>query len=231
MAYTFNEQLDLLSSLVGDSNTDESSQWPLAQRKTEINMGEKQFAKDTKMLMENATSTIASMAITLPTGWLETFALYVTISGTKYKITNKREISPKDLERYADSGDSIPYYYMWTYAGVRTIKFLGSSTAINGATYDLYYFTYPTTDMSATTETSSFPEEYRQASVYKAASNLLLQVGQYTRAQQLLSMYDRLVIQGKREAGTWYSDYENPVPDFNFADDGSTDRQGGGWPQ
>ena len=231
MSYSFGDQLNFLSTLVGDANTDSESQWPLDQRKTEINMAEKQFARDTKMLLENATGTVTSMELSVPTGWLETFALYITVSGTKYKITADREISPKDLERWTDWGGNVPYYYFWGYSGTRKIKLLGSSGTINGSAYDWYYFEQPTTALDDTTDTSLIPEEYRQASVYKAASNLLLQVGQYTRAAQLLQAYDRLVLQGRKEVGMQYLDYENPVPDFNIGDDGSTDRQGGGWPQ
>src|SRR3989304_4517097 len=173
MAYTFLNQQSFLSSLLGDSNTDASSQWPLAQRKVELNHAEKQFARDTKILMENVTGTVSSMAIDVPSGWLETFALYITVGSVKYRIDNDREISPKDLERWNDYSGDIPYYYFWNFSGTRKMKFVGTASNINGAAYDLYYFETPTTDLDATSDVSILPEEYRQAPVYKAAITFL----------------------------------------------------------
>ena len=230
MSYIFTDQLNFLSGLLGDSNTDTSSQWPLAQRKTEINHAEKQFAKDTMMLQENSSSTIANMELAVPSGWFATFAFYVTVSNIKYRIDNNREIAPSDLERWADYGGSIPYYFFWGFAGTRKIKFLGNASAINGTTYDWYYFEMPTTDLDDGADVSIIPEEYRQASVHKAASNLLQQVGQYTRAQQQLQLYNNLVTQGRSQAGRTYLDYDQPRPDFNIIDSEVPDRQGQGWP-
>lgn len=229
MPYTFLNQQDFLSTLLGDLNTDSASMWPLAQRKTELNHAEKQFARDTKIILENATGTVSSMEISVPSGWLETFALYITVGSVKYRIDNDREISPKDLERWTDYGGDIPYFYFWSYSGTRKIKLLGSASGINGAAYDLYYFMVPTTDLSLDADVSSLPEEYRQASVYKAASNLLMQIGQNARAGQFLQMYDRLVQQAKQEVGRWYQDYDQPRPDFNIVYPEQTDRQGVGW--
>jgi len=229
MSYTFGDQLDFLSSLLGDSNTDSSSQWPLAQRKTEINHAEKQFARDTKCLLERTTGTVSSMEISLPSGWLETYALYVTIGSVKYRIDNDREVSAKDLERWNDYAGAMPYYYYWSFDGTRKIKLLGASGSINGASYELFYFEQPTTALDLTTDTSILQEEYRQAPVYKAASNLLLQIGQYTRSSVLLQMYDRLVQQARAEVRSQYLDYDMPRPDFNLIDPAATDRQGQGW--
>lgn len=227
MAYTFGDQLNFLSTLLADSNVDTSSMWPTAQRKTEINHAEKQFARDTKILLENATGTVASKEISVPSGWLETFALYVTISTNKYRIDGRREISPKDLERWSDYAGDIPYYYFWGFSGTKKIKFVGSS-AVNGATYDLYYFEQPTTALDDTSDVSLIPEEYRQAPVYKAAANLLLQIGQYTRAQVLQQQYDRLVAQAKSEVETQYKNHNLPSPDLNIIESDPVDTQGNG---
>ena len=229
MAYTFLNQQSFLSTLIGDSNTDSSSMWPLAQRKLELNHAEKQFARDTKILMENATGTVASMELAVPSGWIETFCFYITVGSVKYRIDNDREVSVKDLERWTDYAGDIPYYYFWGFSGTRKIKLLGVASGINGGTYDLYYFEEPTTDLSDDADVSLLPESYRQASVFKAASNLLIQIGQNTRAGQMLQQYDRLVSQARDEARKWYLDYDQPRPDFNLIDPQHTDRQGGGW--
>lgn len=229
MAYTFDDQLNFLSNLLSDSDTDTSSQWPLAQRKTEINHAQIQFSRDTKLLMENVTGTASSKVITLPSDWLETFVLYVTVSGTKYKVTNDREISPKRLEEANVYAGDIPYYYYWTFSDTKKITLVGSSS-LASASYDLYYFKKPAV-LTDTTDVSDFAEEYRQAPVYKAASNLILQIGQYTRAQALLAFYDRLVAQGKSEVERQYVDWDAPRPDvLGMGQDNTTDRQGvQGW--
>lgn len=227
MSYNFGDQLDFLSTLLADSNTDSESQWPLAQRKTELNHAEKQFARDSKALLENTTGTVASKEISLPSDWLETYAIYVTIDGSERRLTNRREISPKNLERWDDYSGDIPYYYYWVFGGTKKIKFLGS-TAVNGAAYNLFYFEEPSTALDATTDTSILPEHYRQAPVYKAASNLLLQIGQYTRSGQLLQMYDRLVAQARDETGRFYVDQNLPTPDQNIIESEPVDIQGQG---
>lgn len=228
MAYTFENQLDFLSTLLADSNTDSDSQWPLAQRKTEINHAEKQFAKDSRCLLENTTGTASSKLITVPSDWLETFVLYVTVSGVKYKVTNDREISPKRLEEGNLYNGDFPYYYFWTYSGVRKITLVGSSS-LSSAAYDLYYFRQPTTDLSATSDTSPFPEEYRQASIYKAASNLLLQIGQYQRADYMLGKYNQLVMQAKELTERLYMNDDPPRPAaLGIGGDDVTDHQGHG---
>lgn len=225
MSYTFEDQQNFLSTLLADSNTDSSSQWPEAQRQTEINHAEIQFARDTKFLLEFTSGTASSKVISIPSDWLETYALYVTVSGTKYLVTRDREISPKQLEEGNLYAGDIPYYYYWVTSDTRKITLVGSSN-LNSASYELYYFKKPGT-LSATTDVSDFPEEYRQASVYKAASNLLLQIGQYTRSQALLQFYDRLVAQAKAESERFYIDTNLPRPDvLGMGGDDTTDRQG-----
>lgn len=228
MAYTFEDQLNFLSTLLGDSNTDTDSQWPLTQRKTELNHAEKQFAKDSRYLVENVTGTASSKLITVPTDWLETFVLYVTVSGVKYKVTSKREISPKSLEEGNLYNGDYPYYYFWTFSGVRKIVLVGSS-ALSSAAYELFYFRQPTTALDLTTDVSVFPEEYRKASVYKAASELLPQIGQYSRADWCLGRYQGLVAEAKAISERLYKDTDEPTPDIlGIGSDDVTDRQGNG---
>lgn len=228
MAYTFEDQLNFLSTLLADSNTDSDSQWPLAQRKTEINHAEKQFAKDSRCLMESATGTASSKLITVPTDWLETFVLYVTVGGVKYKVTNDREISPKRLEEGNLYNGDYPYYYFWIYSGVRKITLVGSSS-LASASYEMFYFRQPTTALDATSDVSVFPEEYRQASIFKAASNLLLQIGQYQRSDYMLGKYRELAAQAKEVSERLYINDDPPRPDvYGLGADDTTDRQGHG---
>lgn len=228
MSYTFEHQQDFLSTLLADSNTDSESMFPLAKRKKELNHAEVQFAKDSRILQEYATGTIASMELALPSGWFETFAFIVTISSSDRLITRRREISAQDLERYGSYAGNIPYYYFWTFSGTRKIKFVGSSSAINGATYKIYYFKFPTTELDLDADTSELPEEYRQGPVFKAASNLLRQIGQYTRAKECLSEYNRLMMQAQQQSELWFTKVELPTPDLNIIEAEAVDIQGSG---
>lgn len=226
MAYTFLDQQNFLSTLLADSNTDSASQWPLAQRKTELNHAEKQFARDTKSLLENTTGTASSKIITLPSDWIETFVLYVTVGGTKYKVTKKREISPKQLEEGALYSGDFPYYYFWVFGGTKKITLVGSGNLASAA-YDIFYFARPVTDLDGDSDTSEFDEEYRQGPVFKAASNLVKQIGQYTRSRELLADYNRIAAQCRDEYARHYINYDPPAPDvLGIGADDQTDRQG-----
>ena len=229
MAYTFGNQLSFLASLLGDSNTDTSSQWPLAQRKLELNESTRQFFKDSLIGLENATGTITDMELEIPSGWFETFSFYVTIGNVKYRLDNDREISPKDFERWSNYAGSIPYYYFWIFSQTKKIKLLGNSNTINGQTYDLYYFNYPTDDLSNDSDTPYEPQEYRQAPVFKAASNLLFQIGQHQKASDFLQLYNQSVQQAKSQFSRYYLDYDLPRPDFNIIEAQETDLQGQGY--
>ena len=77
MSYAFSDQQSKLSSLLGDSNTDTDSMFPITQRKKEINRGEWQFAVDALDLKEYATSTVSSGQIALPSDWIQTHILIV----------------------------------------------------------------------------------------------------------------------------------------------------------
>ena len=77
MSYTFLDQQNKLSRLLGDANTSSDDAFPLDDRKKEINRGEVQFAKDTKMLMKKITGTVSNQEISLPSDWFETYVLVV----------------------------------------------------------------------------------------------------------------------------------------------------------
>jgi len=223
MSYTFSDQQSKLSSLLGDSNTGSDDMFPLAQRKKEINRGELQFAKDSLLLKEYATGTVASAEISVPSDWLKTFVLIVN----NQVITNDREISIKDYERYYNYSGTPPYYYFWEFSGTRKIKFIGSST---GQTYLLYYFRKPTTELSSDSDTSVFPEEYREASVYYAAAELLQQIGKHEQSNKYRQMYFEFVRKAMLDGEAHYLDKQYPVPDVNIIGGGSTtDVQGGGY--
>lgn len=229
MSYTFSDQQTKLSQLLGDSNTGTDDAWPLAVRKKEINRGELRFALDTKMLKENTSSTVSSLEIAFPSDLIEISVLYVQNSGTeKYKITNDREISVKDLERYAAYGGDVPYYYIWEFSGTRKMKLLGSS-GINGKTYDLYYIKKPTTELSDDTDTSLFPEEYREASVYYAAGQLLKQIGKVDQSNEYMSEYISIAQRASSTILRRDVNYDQPRPDFNIAEPFVQDIQGGGY--
>lgn len=224
MAYTFGDQQTKLSSLLGDSNVSTDDQFPTALRKKEINRGEWQFAADTKDLPEYATGTISSSQIAIPADWFETYVLIVN----NVVISNDREISLKQYERYATYAGADPYYYYWEFSGVKYIKFLGSG--INGQTYQLYYFKVPTTELSADSDVSLHQNEYREASVFYAASQLMQQIGKFTQAAQYREQYNYYVQRAIVNFGKKYIDQELARPDFGpFDGSTSTDRQGQGY--
>jgi hypothetical protein len=221
MTYTFSEQLDKLSSLLGDSNTTTDDAWPIAQRKKEINRGEVQFAVDSGDLREYATGTVASNEISVPSDWVKTFMFIVD----DVVISNDREIALSDWERYHDWGGDDPFYYFWEFSGTKKIKLLGN---VNGSTYFLYYFKKPTTELNATTDVSIHPEEFREASVYYAAAELMKQIGKHQESSLFRNEYDQLVNRATviNEKTIINKEYARP----DFGDDGgsSTDIQGRG---
>jgi len=222
MAYVFSDQLSKLSVLLGDSNTGSDDAWPLATRKKEINRGELAFARDSKSIKEYATGTVASGQIAMPSDWLETFSLIV---GDRI-LGPDREISIRDYERYYNYSGTPPYYYYWEFSGTRYIKFFGSA---NGSTYKLYYFKRPTTELSSDSDTSIIPEEYREASVYYAAAELLQQAGKMQLANQYREVYVGYVRKAQMEAEKHYVDKQYANPDLNIIGSADQDFQGGGW--
>ena len=223
MAYTFLEAQNKLSSLLGDPNTGSDNQFPLADRKVELNNAEIDFAERSKNLLEYATSTVSGMEIDYPSDMIEIVALYVS----DVLITNDREVSIADLGRLSSFSGSIPYYYTWQESGTWKIKLLGNSSSINGDTYKLYYVKRPTTDLVDDTDTSEHQEQYRPAIPFKAAAELFLQIGQYSRASQLSGAYDMYVKRATREAEKRAITYFLPDIDINYFPASETDRVGG----
>lgn len=229
MSFTFLNAQEKLSRLLGDPNSGTDDQWPVADRKKELNRGELQFAKDTGLLREYATSTISSMAASVPSDWLETTAFYIINSSKYIRIDNDREISVKDLERHGDYGGDLPFFYLWELSGTRKMNFLGS-TGNNGRTYKWFYKKKPTTELSADADVSLFPEEFREGPVYYAAAELLRQIGKTDQSNDYMAVYAKFVRDGLALAEKLYPEYEQPRPDFNIADTTIQDRQGGGVP-
>ena len=219
MAYTLADQLNFLSTLCGDPNVSSDDQWPTAQRLTEINNGELQFARDAKNLREYATGSVTSNQIAVPSDWLGTYALIID----NYMISNNREIGIQDWERYYNYTGAPPYYYFWEYSGTRYIKLLGSAT-----TYQLYYWKRPTTALSLTTDVSLHPEEYRKASVYFAAAELLKQIGKHQESQLMVQYYSEYVLRAQADIGKSYVNREYAQPDMGDGDSSTTDTQGRG---
>lgn len=222
MSYTFLNQQEKLSVLLGDSNTGTDDAFPLALRKKEINRGELHYARNTKLLREKATGTISGNSISIPSDWLETVTLVV---GT-YVLTKKDEISIQDYERWSSYGGSRPVYYMSEESGTRYFKFLGTGT---GSTYSLYYIKRPTTELSSDSDVSLFPEEFREASVYYAAGELLQQQGKNDISDRYLSKYAGMVRDGRDYAEETYVTQSYANPDVNMIGNSEIDMQGGGF--
>lgn len=220
MSWTFGDSQDFLSQLLGDPNTSTDDQFPTNQRNREINNGELQFARDAKNLREYATGSISSSQIAVPSDWLGT---YVLIIDDKV-ITNAREISLKDWDRYYNYTGTPPYYYYWEFSGTRYIKIIGS-----GTTYKLYYWKRPTTALSSSTDVSLHPEEYRKASAYFAAAELMKQIGKHQESGLFHQSYQEYIIRANTDIGKTYVDKEYAVPDLGDDNQSTTDRQGQGY--
>ncbi len=222
MSYTFLNQQEKLSVLLGDSNTGTDDAFPLALRKKEINRGELHYARNTKLLREKATGTISGNSISIPSDWLETVTLIVG----SYVLTKKDEISIQDYERWSSYGGSRPVYFMSEESGTRYFKFLGTGT---GSTYSLYYIKRPTTELSDDSDVSLFPEEFREASVYYAAGELLQQQGKNDISDRYLNKYAGMVRDGRDYAEETYVTQSYANPDVNMIGNSETDMQGGGF--
>lgn len=219
MSMSFLNQQDKLSRLLGDSETDSESMWPLADRKFEINRGEVQFARDSKSLLGYATGTVASQTISVPSDWIETFILIVDDE----QYTNDREIALADWERFQDSGDD--YFYYWVdSSGNKKLNFINANQ--NGDTYKLYYFRKPTTDLSADGDESIHADEYREASVYYAAAELLDNIGKTQMADKYRMKYQFFVDKAKAEAEAHYLNKLYARPDIQDAYKVDKDKQG-----
>lgn len=205
---TFLEQQNKLSRLLGDSNTDAESMWPLADRKFELNRGEVQFARDSKDLLGYATGTVSSQAISIPSDWVETHILIVDDE----QYTNDREIALSDYERYIDSGGD--YYYYWVNSsGTRQLNFINTNQ--DSDTYKLYYYRKPTTSLNADTDESIHPDEYREAPVYYAAAELLDNIGKTQMADKYRAKYQFFVDKARMETEAHYINKLYARPDIS----------------
>lgn len=222
MSYTFLKQQNKLSRLLGDSNTSTDDAWPLADRQEELNRGELHFAKDSKAIREYATGTVSGNTITLPADWIETFVLVVN----NKVVTNDKEVSLSDYERYYQDTSEF-YFYTWEVSGIKYITFFNSSA--NGQTYQLWYFKKPTTDLSDDADESLLPDEYREASAYWAAGELLEQIGKTDLATRYKSVYVGYVTQAIEDLEKHYIKKEYARPDFgDNTNNDSVDTQGHG---
>lgn len=223
--YTFVDQQSKLSELLGDPNTTTDDPFPLARRKKMLNMGEVQFARDAKLLKNYATGTVAAGQLAVPADWLETHVLVVN----NVPITNDKEIALQDWQRYYADAETEPYHYYWEFSGTRYLKFIGSTA--NGQTYQFWYFAKPTTELDGDSDTSPFPLEYREASAYWAAAELLEQIGKTQLADRYRNKYAQYVAKAELETSKHFVNKEYPRPDLGEPDvPTQTDRQGHGYP-
>lgn len=223
MSFTFSDAQNKLSVLLQDSNTGTDDAWPLAIRKKELNRGELQFAKDTKLYRNVATGSLdATNKLAVPNDWLETTCLIVN----NYVLNRDREIAIQDYDRFKDYNGTYPIYYMTQESGTRYFVFLGSVTS---ATYTLHYIARPTTELDLDASTSVFPEEFREASCYYAAAQLLQQVGKSEYADRYLAIYTRFVRDAQLMAETMYMSRQTANPDTNCISAGDVDIQGQGY--
>lgn len=220
MSWTFGDSQDFLSQLLGDQNTSSDDMWPTNQRNRELNNGELQFARDAKNLREYATGTISGSQIEIPSDWIGTYNLIIDDK----VITNAREISLFDWERYYNYTGTPPYYYYWEFSGTRYIKIIGS-----GTTYKLYYWKKPTTALSNSTDVSIHPEEYRKAPVYFAAAELMKQIGKHQESSLFYQSYQEYVLRADTDIGKSYIRKEYATPDIGDGESAATDRQGQGY--
>lgn len=224
ITYTFANQQSKLSELLGDSNTGTEDMFPLARRKFLLNQGEVQFARDSRIYKNYATGTVASSELEVPSDWLETYILIIN----NVVISNDKEISLSDWERYYADSEESPYFYYWEFSGTRKLKFVGSTC--NGQTYYIYYFARPTTLLDGDDDTSVFPLEYREAPVYWAAGELLQQIGKTELAVLYKNIYAQYVEKARQENEKHFVNKEYPRPDLGEPDVPSqTDRQGHGY--
>lgn len=222
MGMTFLEQQGLLSVLLGDSNTDTSDAFPLATRKLFINRGEMQFCKDSKCVWEKATGTISGTQLAFPSGLLEPVALIVNSKN----IWGTSQTSITEYERYYTSGSAYPSVYITQESGTRYFNFYGSS---NGHAYTLHYIRKPTVALSSDSDESIIDDQFRDASVYWAASELLQQAGKNAIADKYAAKYNKYVRDGEMFAEKLFLDLKFAQPDTNMVDSGERDVAGGGY--
>lgn len=221
MSYVFSDAQAKLSSLLGDSNTGTTDQWPLATRKKELNRGEMQFHKDSKLVREKATGTISGTTLAMPSDLLDVVVLIVG----NYVITRDREVGVEDYERWYNYGGDILMYYVSQVSGTVYFNFFGAS---NGLAYILHYIKKPTTELSSDSDTSLLPEEYREGPVYYAASELLRQIGKNQIADNYFQRYLTMVRDAQQNAEDTFMSKKYARPDTNLLL-GASDIVGGGY--
>lgn len=217
--YTFVDSLNKLSSLLGDANDTTSDMFPLAIRKKELNIAEWQLAQDAKDLYGYQSGTLDNNTIILPLDWIDNHILIIN----NVVITNDREVSISDWERYYNYTGDRPYFYFWADAvGTLNLNLLGN---VIGFLYKLYYFKKPTSELDLDTDISLHPEQFRLATAYHAASELMRQIGQNAKADEYRAVYEATVQRANDWANKLYVKKEYARPDFGDTDD-TTDHQG-----
>lgn len=227
MAYSFLDQQNKLSSLLGDPNTTSGDMFPIAQRIKELNRGEWQFSVDALDLHEYATGLVANNMVAVPSDYISMFVLIIITTVSQIVINSMDEISLKDWERFYLYQSNRPKFYVWDFSGVKQINLIGQTQ--NGQTYKLYYFKKPTVELANNTDISLHREEFREASAFYAASQLMQQIGKYTQATQFMEQYQMYVDRGKAIAAREYIDADRSVPDFGVNPSVLTDIQGRGY--
>ena len=224
MAMDFKEQKDFLSELLGDPNSSQDDMFPLTRREKALNRGEIQFAIDSKSIKEYATGTIADNELDLPSDWLETFVLVID----NKVISTNREMSLNNWGRHYQGGSDDPVFYQWEFSGTKTMKFM-STASLTGKTYYLWYFRKPTTTLSADTDESIIPDEFREASTYWAASRLFQQIGKSEISNRMLEQYTFYVNKAILQTSKEYINYNPAIPDLGgIGGESTVDKQGKG---
>lgn len=223
MSFTFLDQQNKLSVLLGDSNSGTDDAFPQAIRFSELNRGELQFCKDSKLIRNKASGTLTSTnKLAIPADFLEVVALIVN----NYVLNKDREISIADYDRFYQTASTYPVYYISQESGVRYFNFLGT---VDGVAYTLHYIAKPTATLSGNTDESVIPDEFREASPYFAASQLLQQIGKSAQSDRYLAIYAKLVRDAQMQAESLYMTKQYANPDCNLVDAGTTDQQGVGY--
>lgn len=222
--YQFVDSLNKLSSLLGDGDSASADMFPLEIRKKELNIAEWQLAQDAKDLAGYQSGYLTSTnVLTLPTDWIENHLLIVN----NRMVSNNREIALADYERYYNYTGDNPYFYYWVDgAGEHNINFFGSVT---DAPYRLYYFKKPTSELSADDDISLHPEQFRMATAYHAASELMRQIGRNSIANDYRAIYEAMAMKAFDWARKHYITKEYARPDFGESDATTVDTQGQGY--
>lgn len=219
MGMTFLQQQNKLSRILGDPNSSTDDMWPATDRQFEINRGEVKFAEKSKSLFGLITGTVASQKISLPSGFLGIHQLVVNY----INMTGKMEMPLQDYDRYIASGDD-KYYFWVTAGGVRQLNFIDANS--NGLTYSLWYFKKPIVDLSGDTDESPFEDEFREASVYYAAGELLPQSGKFQLADYYKSEFKRVSEEAKAVTEALFLNSQRPFPDIGNRHQYDKDIQG-----